>query len=117
MNPRGLHRRSAKPLGRSTQRNIAIIVGVLLPILGMYIWGADGFCYERHNGTYCYKGLNKDLLALCPFIAFVALITRAIEVKTGKTIRLLHANFSAFILFLVFPVVSVAMLLAGPNVQ
>ena len=115
MNRRVVNRSKIKPISKAKKRLLFVILCVLLPLLSIYGGFSDGFCYERHNGTYCYKGLNKNLLAICPLIILVAMTVCYIEIKTGKAIRIFKANLSAFILFLVFPLILFAMLLSGPN--
>ena len=106
-----------KPLSGCQRIVFFISLGIVLASLSLFVGLSEGFCYDRHNGTYCYKNYSKDLLALSPAISLLALAVRALEIKTGKCLRLFEANLSAFILFLAFPVIVLAMLLSGPNIN
>jgi hypothetical protein len=74
-------------------------------LLGIWILSSEGFCYERHNGVYCYKGASLVSARIFPLIISLSAIVSFFEQKTTKAVHLMKHKlsfvvFSASIVFL-----------------
>jgi len=88
-----------------------LIVGLIF--LGLWVMQSEGFCYERHNGLYCYKGLSIQLVAWSILIVSLSCIVGLIELVTQRTLVFLEANASLVVFCGAIIVFFVAMFVGG----
>jgi hypothetical protein len=99
-------------------RNRVLIIALLAIFFlaaGFWALSSEGFCYERHNGTYCYKGATLIVMVMCLFTTSISLTIGAIEAFKNKTIKILNANLSLNIFYFSILFMFVSMFMSGPN--
>ncbi len=81
----------------------------------IYTFTSDGFCYERHNGIYCYQGNNLNFVGFSLLFSSVAIFGHLAELKLEHTISILKSSLSEAIFCFAIVLFGVAVFMAGPN--
>ncbi len=70
-----------------------LLIALTVSILAIYIFNSPGFCYERHNGLYCYKGENLNLVGIALLFTSSAVLVHLAELKARRTIKILNNSY------------------------
>jgi hypothetical protein len=103
-----------KPKTRN-QKVALMLIALTIASMATYVFNSKGFCYQRHNGLYCYQGTNLNLIGVGLLIFSSAILVHFAELYRKRTIEILHnsASLSVFCVGIIF--IGVAIFMAGPN--
>jgi hypothetical protein len=91
------------------------LTAVAVSTLAIYVLNSLGFCYERHNGLYCYQGTNLNLVGMALLFSSAAIFVHLVELKARSTIKVLRSSLSLAVFCFGIVIFGVAVFMAGPN--
>jgi len=91
------------------------IIALAFFACAIYTFTSEGFCYERHNGIYCYQDTNLILVGLALLFSSGAIFVHLAELKVKQTISVLNSSLSVAIFCFSIVLFGVAVFMAGPN--
>jgi hypothetical protein len=103
-----------KPKSKNQKYSLAIMSLVFFAA-AFFVLNSLGFCYERHNGLYCYKDTNLNLVGLSLLFVGASILIYLAELKANRAISVLHGSLSLAVFCFSVTLFGVAVFMAGPN--
>jgi hypothetical protein len=101
---------------KTTNQKVALtLIALTIASIAIYVFNSKGFCYERHNGLYCYQGTNLNLIGIGLLIFSFAILVHFVELYIKRTIKVLHSSASLAVFCAGIIFIGVAVFMAGPN--